>query len=507
MIKGKAIVLGNNVDTDQIISGRYLSMATYKEMLPYCFMNSKNFCENYSEGDIIVAGENFGCGSSREQAPALLKEKGVGAIIAKSFARIFYRNAINLGIPLIECKDVDNIDNLDGLQIDLSNGVVSDNTKNQDFSIKMIPPFMLEILDAGGIVNKIKREKHSYIKKFDVEEISKEEQEQAAGYVCYERVIYYLFSQIYGLKDFSVLYLDRFWGWNYYDGNEPLTPRYNGLSEFLDRYVYNNEECLKEDLWDNLYKEFESGKKVILKLKLPHYSDGSIYTTSSVLEGMDEEGNVYYTKHTVVDRSCNNKVSKEKFFEMIDIVDGKVSYVSLNDCEKLSKLANMSFVDAYHYVFKDLYGYRMEGGKIYDSDNNELSFSTEGIEKLAEDVKNNPSRILTEDGIPKKQQFRLYVHINNKIRPLQYLLGLALEDEQVVKSIPDEFQQKLAQNKEKLDRKISDVQKFASLLFNRQDLNSINKYADALYSLKEELVEYQIDYLTLNNYILEMEVM
>lgn len=156
MIEGKAIKFGDNIDTDQIIGSQYLSIGTIKEMSNYTFENYENFKDNFMGGDIIVGGENFGCGSSREQAPAVLKEKGVSAIIAKSFARIFYRNSINLGILLIENKNTDEIDELDSIHIDINEGVIRNKTKNKIYTIKPLPEFVLNILNSGGLVNYMK---------------------------------------------------------------------------------------------------------------------------------------------------------------------------------------------------------------------------------------------------------------------------------------------------------------------------------------------------------------
>lgn len=153
MIKGKAIKFGDNVDTDQIIPAQYLSMLEIKDIAEFTFEYDANFTENYSEGDICVAGSNFGCGSSREQAPAVLKYRGVKAIIAKDFARIFYRNSINLGIPLIECVEANEIGNLDDVEIDFKKGLIKNNTTNRTYEIKPYSDFVQKILDAGGIVN------------------------------------------------------------------------------------------------------------------------------------------------------------------------------------------------------------------------------------------------------------------------------------------------------------------------------------------------------------------
>lgn len=159
MIRGKVIKFGDNIDTDQVIAGEYLSLPTIEAMKPYVFKNHKNFIDNYKEGDILVASSNFGCGSSREQAPASLKNLKVGAIIAKDYARIFYRNAINLGLPVIECADVDKIKEFDQLEILLAEGKIINKTQKTEYRIETIPEFMLSILNSGGIVEYKKRKK------------------------------------------------------------------------------------------------------------------------------------------------------------------------------------------------------------------------------------------------------------------------------------------------------------------------------------------------------------
>lgn len=155
MIKGKAIKLGNNVDTDQIIGGHYLNLPTIRDMAPFTFENEPNFSADFKRGDIIVGGDNFGCGSSREQAPAVLKARGVGAVVACSFARIFFRNAINLGLVLVECPEAGNIHHLEQLEIE------SESIRNLDtgrqYPIIPLPPFIIEILADGGIINHLRR--------------------------------------------------------------------------------------------------------------------------------------------------------------------------------------------------------------------------------------------------------------------------------------------------------------------------------------------------------------
>ncbi len=153
---GKAIKFGDNIDTDQIISGEFLCLPTIKDMVKYTFRNCENFIENFHEGDFIVGGNNFGSGSAREQAVSVLKEIGVKAVIAKDFARIFYRNALNLGVLVLECNDADKISNLDVLQIDINSGTIINLTQKVTYKINPIPEFIKEIIHAGGVVNYLK---------------------------------------------------------------------------------------------------------------------------------------------------------------------------------------------------------------------------------------------------------------------------------------------------------------------------------------------------------------
>jgi len=160
-ISGKALKLGNNINTDFIISGRYkFSIVDIKELSKHIMEDiDPAFVTKIIPGkSIIVAGRNFGMGSSREQAPLVIKEAGIVAIIAKTFARIFYRNGFNIGLPLIE-TDTDQIGENDTLDIDLSKGVVKNLSENMELEIKPLPEFMQEILKEGGIVNYFKKYK------------------------------------------------------------------------------------------------------------------------------------------------------------------------------------------------------------------------------------------------------------------------------------------------------------------------------------------------------------
>lgn len=150
MIQGKAIKFGKNIDTDQIIGAHHLNLPTIRDMAPFTFENAPQFREHFKMGDIIVGEDNFGCGSSREQAPAVLKHLGVGAIVARSFARIFFRNAINLGIDLIECPEAEKIGHLELLEID--NDRLRSPKNGREYEIIPLPPFICGILADGGII-------------------------------------------------------------------------------------------------------------------------------------------------------------------------------------------------------------------------------------------------------------------------------------------------------------------------------------------------------------------
>lgn len=158
-IRGKVWKFGDDINTDLIIAGKYkLSITDIDELSKHAMEALvPGFAEKIEKGDLIVAGRNFGCGSSREQAPLVLKHIGIGAIIAKSFARIFYRNAINIGLPVIECKEVNKIANGDLLEISFSEGYIENLTKKEVYEFKPIPPALLKILVAGGLVNYIRK--------------------------------------------------------------------------------------------------------------------------------------------------------------------------------------------------------------------------------------------------------------------------------------------------------------------------------------------------------------
>ena len=160
ILKGKAWKFGDNIDTDQIFPGAYLTLTDIEEMGRHAMEGvpgKEDFAKKVNKGDIIVAGKNFGCGSSREQAPIAIKGSGAGAVIAKSFARIFYRNAVNIGLPILECKDADRIEDGDILEIDLEKGMIKNLSTNKILEATPLTSLEFEIMKAGGLIRYLKR--------------------------------------------------------------------------------------------------------------------------------------------------------------------------------------------------------------------------------------------------------------------------------------------------------------------------------------------------------------
>ena len=155
--RGSVFKYGDNIDTDVIIPARYLNTQNARELADHCMEDiDKTFITRVQAGDIMVGGENFGCGSSREHAPLAIKTAGIACVIAASFARIFYRNAINIGLPIIECpKAAKSIEAGDVVEIDFDSGIITNKTKNETYQGQAFPPFMQKIIEAGGLVNYI----------------------------------------------------------------------------------------------------------------------------------------------------------------------------------------------------------------------------------------------------------------------------------------------------------------------------------------------------------------
>ena len=155
---GRVFKYGDNVDTDVIIPARYLNTSDPKELAAHCMEDiDLDFAKKVQEGDIIVANKNFGCGSSREHAPIAIKESGISCVIASTFARIFYRNAINIGLPILECDQaVKSIEAGDKLEVNFDTGVIKNLTKNEEYQGEAFPEFMQNIINSNGLINYIK---------------------------------------------------------------------------------------------------------------------------------------------------------------------------------------------------------------------------------------------------------------------------------------------------------------------------------------------------------------
>ncbi len=156
--EGKVIKYGDNIDTDVIIPARYLNTSLPEELAKHCMEDiDKDFVNKVQNGDIMVGGANFGCGSSREHAPIAIKASGISCVIAESFARIFFRNSINIGLPILECPEASkDIEPGDTVEVNFDSGVITNKTKNRTYQAAAFPPFMQELINAGGLVKYIK---------------------------------------------------------------------------------------------------------------------------------------------------------------------------------------------------------------------------------------------------------------------------------------------------------------------------------------------------------------
>ena len=160
VFQGKVHRYGDNIDTDVIIAARYLATQDKAELASHCMEDlDADFVKRVQKGDVMVGGANFGCGSSREHAPIAIEASGISCVIAKSFARIFYRNAINIGLPILECKDAERIENGDEVKIDTTRGRIENITKGESYQTMPFPPFIQAIIDAGGYMNAVREGK------------------------------------------------------------------------------------------------------------------------------------------------------------------------------------------------------------------------------------------------------------------------------------------------------------------------------------------------------------
>ncbi|MDF2532958.1 MAG: 3-isopropylmalate dehydratase small subunit [Clostridia bacterium] len=159
--KGRVFKYGDNVDTDVIIPARYLNTSNHKELAAHCMEDiDASFVAKVKAGDIIVANKNFGCGSSREHAPIAIKESGISCVVAATFSKIFYRNAINIGLPIMECEEaVKRIDADDELEINFSTGLIKNLAKKEEYQAEPFPEFILKIINSNGLLNYIKNKK------------------------------------------------------------------------------------------------------------------------------------------------------------------------------------------------------------------------------------------------------------------------------------------------------------------------------------------------------------
>ncbi len=330
------------------------------------------------------------------------------------------------------------------------------------------------------------------IRVFPCFEITEEEQKEIMSYACSERSFYYLFKYYNKIDLFYLFYLDRFFGWKKGEGGEEMMPAVNGFGDFIHHEILENKALPKGEVASSLYEIFHSGNKVLIPLWMKYNGDGELYITPVILEGMDQEYCVYYTKHSSVNRKCCEKFTKDEFLSKLAVnEDGRVHIDVVKNNRHIDQLAKMDFTQAYQYIFNSIFNYQYKENKILKADK-EILFDLSGFENFIIHLKTNQDHILKETLQNRRKQLRfLYLRINNMIRPIQLLLKYVLDHGEVKRYIPIDLIEHIKENVNKIDNILAEVLKFASLLFQRQDKKSYEFYMKIIDKLYDELPEYQ----------------
>lgn len=328
------------------------------------------------------------------------------------------------------------------------------------------------------------------IRIFSESKLSEEKYNLAMQYICHERNFIYTFSEYYNLKTFPLFYMDRYIGWSYSVGGEPIIPKANGFSDFLDAYVREYSFITKTNLYQELQQLFLAGYRVTADVWLEH-TDGTPYTTSILLEGMDENQMIYYTKINVTINKTCVPMTFEELENNISLNDeGKIKLTIIKHSDEIVNLTEMNPLQAFKYIFKDLYKYSFIDNQLYKNQQM-IPYDLSGFDQLIEYLKNSIDEIITDSGVPKHHEIRLSRHIENKLSPIQTCLKYILETKELNKQLPAELIQKTEQAMVMLSQKLKSLLKFASLLIQRPEASFYHMYVKAVQELRSFLPEYQ----------------
>lgn len=327
------------------------------------------------------------------------------------------------------------------------------------------------------------------VKIFKESQLDKEEYQHALGYLCIERNYYYIFTKHYDLKTFPLFYLDRFTGWGFSDGPQPLLNIHDGLAGLLDSDVRREEIFPLNNLKEVLAKLFSEGKKVLVNFWTKNKM-GTPFVTSLMLEGM-ENNTVYFTKINEDNNAICHPIDFEELVNNIDIeVPGEIELTIIKKSSLIEKLSKLDPVEAFQFIFKELYKYQLEGERLYKN-GKEIKIKSNGIDELVDSFSKSYSRLVENGTISKPNQFKLNKHIHNRFQPIQYYLKFILNNSDFSNKISTNLKEEIDTAYNNMDFSMNNLLKFASLFVIKPNEKSFELYLNALKQLGKVLPHYQ----------------
>ncbi|WP_259418219.1 hypothetical protein [Bacillus toyonensis] len=330
----------------------------------------------------------------------------------------------------------------------------------------------------------------SYVKTFESSSLTKEEYQYALGYLCIERNYYYIFTKHYNLKTFPLFYLDRFIGWKYAGGSQPLLSVYDGLGEMLDKYVRREEMFSLENFKTVLLNLFQDEKKMLVNFWTKN-KIGTPFVTSLMLEGMDEGDTVFFTK---INEDNNAICSPMKYSELIENIDieipNEIELTIINKAPMIRELANMNPYNAFQFIFKEIYGYSIINGDLYKG-NEKISLKTDGVKELINYFRGAYTELVQDGAISKPNQFKLNKHIHNRFQPIQYYLGYLLKTNELSTKMSSSLKKQIQIEIDNMEKALNTVLKFASLFVIKPTTANFDLYLNALNRLQNIIPSYQ----------------
>lgn len=339
----------------------------------------------------------------------------------------------------------------------------------------------------------------SMLHEFNSKELAMKEKEESLIYVCYERSLYHYFRRNLNTKNFCWLFADRYYGFSYSDGNEPIQPVYNGLSKVIGS-IQEVITIDSNDLYSVMKEKFSKGYKAygMLTIKKP---DGSIYTTSTLFEGM-LDNTLYYTKTGRTNSVTCIPIEFNKFLSQLPKNDdGKVDIIFIRANDDLLDKLNCSGIKLYNTIMKDLYGFYYEDNSIKLKNKPDLKLTNnDGIEKLIVYFKTHKDELIHEE-ISKKNQLRMHRHIANKIEPVLYAWNSIIFNTECRNIIGCEVAELIFNISNEIENNLEALLKWASMIFSRPSIKYMNLYISELTKLNENFNRYQ-KYVNSANYML-----